>query len=117
MADRAPLLANGLHANGSAADPAVGQVHAETTPRENGAIPNRRPDRMWGGHGSGSRCSICGALLTRAGFELEIEFARNGDGSSLDTYHVHVPCFVAWERSLVEPRQDGEGLVFDATGY
>ena len=53
---------------------------------------------------------------TRAEFELEVEFARNGDGSGLDTYHVHVPCFVAWERDLVEPqRQDDEGLVLTRT--
>jgi hypothetical protein len=29
--------------------------------------------------------------------EFEIEFARNGDGAHLDTYHLHVRCFDAWQ--------------------
>lgn len=110
MADRALMPPNGLQAS-AGAGPVAGQVHDGTTPREKGKVPNRRPDRMWGGPSSGSKCAICEAPLTRAEFELEIEYARNGDGSALDTYHVHIPCFVAWERDLVEPQKGDEGLV------
>jgi hypothetical protein len=76
----------------------------ECTPREKareviqaGKLPNRRPDRMWGGPGVGADCTICGAPVKRDEVEFEIEFAGSGQGSGLHTYHVHVRCFAAWE--------------------
>jgi hypothetical protein len=62
-----------------------------------GKLPNRRPDRTWGGPGVGADCTICGAPVKRDEAEFEIEFAGNGQGSGLRTYHVHVRCFAAWE--------------------
>jgi hypothetical protein len=70
-------------------------------------LPGRRPDRMWGGPACGSKCAICDLSLTRDGVELEIEFDQDGDLGP-DTYHVHVPCFVAWERTLVEDDRAGD---------
>lgn len=57
-------------------------------------IPERPPDRMWGGHGLGIECAFCGEPVDADETELELEFDR-GDGK--DNYHLHVPCFRAWE--------------------
>jgi hypothetical protein len=60
-------------------------------------LPNRPPDRMWGGPGTGADCTVCSAPVKRAELEFEIEFARDGDDPGLNTYHVHIPCFAAWQ--------------------
>jgi hypothetical protein len=63
-------------------------------------LPNRRPDRMWGGPGMGANCVICNSPVERHQLEFELEFAGNGDGAGLSKYHVHVGCFAAWEHNL-----------------
>lgn len=62
-----------------------------------GRLPNRHPDRTWGGRGEGDgvECPICGAAVERDEIEYEIEFA--GDDPHPGSYHVHVRCFAAWE--------------------
>lgn len=62
-----------------------------------GTLPNRRPDRTWGGSGIGADCTVCGTPVKHDELEFEIEFARNGDNPHLDTYHLHVRCFQAWQ--------------------
>lgn len=62
-----------------------------------GKLPNRRHDRMWGGPGVGADCAICRAPVKPDEVEFEIEFARDGDDPGRDKYHVHIPCFSAWE--------------------
>lgn len=62
-----------------------------------GKLPNRPPDRMWGGPGVGADCTICSASVKLDELELEIEFARNGGDAGVSTYHVHIPCFAAWQ--------------------
>jgi hypothetical protein len=81
-----------------------GQVSDEGTRREKAReviqgkkLPNRPPDRMWGGPGAGADCAICSAPVTRAELEFEIEFARAGDDPGVDTYHVHIHCFAPWQ--------------------
>ena len=69
-----------------------------------GKLPNRRPDRTWGGPGVGAPCAVCDLPVTSLQLEFEIQFARNGDNPGLDKYHVHVRCFAAWE---FERRRDG----------
>jgi hypothetical protein len=69
-----------------------------------GKLPNRRPDRTWGGPGVGAPCPVCDLPVTRDQMEFEIEFARNGDSPGLDKLHVHIRCFAAWE---FERRRDG----------
>jgi hypothetical protein len=64
---------------------------------EAGKLPNRRPDRTWGGPGVGAACTICDVPVTHAQMEFEIEFARDGDNPGLDKFHVHIRCFAAWE--------------------
>ena len=71
-----------------------------------GKLPNRRPDRTWGGPGVGARCSVCDLPVTPDQLEFEIEFARDGDNPGPDKYHVHTRCFAAWE---FERRRDGHG--------
>jgi hypothetical protein len=70
-----------------------------------GRLPNRRPDRMWGGPGAGAECAICQAPVKSDEVEVEIEFARNGNDAGLDTYHAHVRCLATWEseRHNAEP--------------
>lgn len=63
----------------------------------NGKLPNRRPDRTWGGPGVGAACAICDLPVARHQMEFEIQFARDGDSPGLDKYHIHIRCFAAWE--------------------
>ena len=44
-----------------------------------GKLPNRRPDRTWGGAGVGAPCSVCDLPVQHDQLEFEIDFARNGD--------------------------------------
>jgi hypothetical protein len=64
---------------------------------QGGTLPNRRPDRTWGGPGAGANCAICSVPVRRGEVEFEVEFARNGDNPGLDKYHLHMHCFTAWE--------------------
>ena len=69
-----------------------------------GKLPSRRPDRTWAGPGVGASCALCGEPLKQDQLELEIGFAHKGDRPALDTFHIHVRCFAAWES---ERRQGG----------
>ena len=71
-------------------------------------LPDRRPDRVWGGRGEGSCCSVCGAAVQDGEFEVEMEFARADNGSGPDVHHVHVRCFNAWELEQALTRRNGE---------
>jgi hypothetical protein len=62
-----------------------------------GKLPGRRPERMWGGRGSGAECAICGDPLEPEQFEFELQFAANGAHHDLAACHVHIRCFAAWE--------------------
>jgi hypothetical protein len=61
-----------------------------------GKLPSHRPDRMWGGPGSGADCPICRVRVTPDELEFEIEFVRSGDNASPDRYHLHLRCFSVW---------------------
>lgn len=71
---------------------------------EAGTLPDRCPDRMWGGPGDGARCTICDAPVQHDESQLDLEFARE-DGVDGSQYHVHVRCFAALEseRRSLEP--------------
>jgi hypothetical protein len=64
---------------------------------ESGNLPNRRPDRTWGGPGVGAECAVCDEPVTQQQTEFEIEFAHGGDNPGLDKFHIHIRCFAAWE--------------------
>lgn len=60
-----------------------------------GKLPDRSPDRTWGGPGTGTDCVVCGELMSPDTTEIEMEFERGGGAAN---YHAHVACFRAWER-------------------
>jgi len=80
----------------------VGSMPDESILREkareairSGMLPVGKPDRTFGGQGSGVTCAICGDQVKRDQLELEID--RHGVMPGLDRYHLHVRCFAAWE--------------------
>ena len=70
---------------------------------QSGMLPNRSQDRMWGGPGAGANCVICNEFVNREELEVEIEFERDGDAPCVNTYHLHVRCFGAWEFERRDP--------------
>jgi hypothetical protein len=46
-----------------------------------GKLPNRRPDRTWGGPGVGASCTICGEPVTKDQLEFEIQFSPRWEQS------------------------------------
>ena len=62
-----------------------------------GKLPNRRPDRTWGGPGVGAPCRVCGEPVTKDQLEFEVQFAFDGSEPGLDKFHIHARCFAAWE--------------------
>ena len=69
-----------------------------------GKLPNRPPDRIWGGPGVGAACTVCDLPVRIDEKELEIQFARDGDNPGLDKFHLHVRCFAAWEFERMKTR-------------
>jgi hypothetical protein len=57
-----------------------------------GELPDRAPDQVWGGPGTGARCAVCGASTKRDETELEIEFS-SGHRSGPTSYYVHLRCY------------------------
>jgi hypothetical protein len=53
--------------------------------------------RAWGGPGVGVACAICNVPVGADEAEFEIGFSQDGDDPGLHKYHVHIPCFAAWE--------------------
>lgn len=85
-----------------------------------GTLPNRKPDRVWGGPGVGAPCALCRKAVTKDQMEFEIEFAHgegNGNEPGLDKFHIHVRCFAAWEleRTKVEGCAPGTRRETDAS--
>jgi len=70
-----------------------------------GRLPNRPPDRTYGGHGTGSLCTICGLRTTKEETELEIEFDHDGSIPGWVRHYLHLRCFAAWEfeRTKINP--------------
>jgi hypothetical protein len=62
-----------------------------------GKLPRCRPQRMWGGWGTGACCMICDKPVGRDEVEYELQFARDHDGSDGANSHVHILCLAAWE--------------------
>lgn len=59
-----------------------------------GQLPNRGPDNIQGGLGSGAPCTICETAIGPADIELVIQFAR----SDVRARHlVHLRCYSIYE--------------------
>lgn len=71
-----------------------------------GKLPTRRPDRMWGGPGSGLACALCAELLPQDEVALEFECT----GAQPANYQVHVRCFAAWEFERDSASPDSKAL-------
>ena len=78
-----------------------------------GRLPNRAPDRTWGGPGAGADCPVCEAPVKADELEYEIEFARGGGPA--DKHHVHVRCFVEWELERRSIELAGTAAASDGT--
>ena len=61
-----------------------------------GSLPEHRPERIWGGPGSGAPCAVCGKDIGREEVEFELQFSSDAHLGS-GNYEVHVKCFEAWE--------------------
>jgi hypothetical protein len=70
---------------------------------EKGNLPDRPPERTWGGLGVGARCAVCELPVTKDQMEIEVEFTHDGSAPGLDKYHLHVLCFAAWEFGRARP--------------
>jgi hypothetical protein len=69
-----------------------------------GKLPSRRPDGTFGGPGVGALCSVCGEPARKDQLEFEIQFAHDGAMPGVDSFHLHIRCFAAWE---LERGKDG----------
>lgn len=74
-----------------------------------GKLPDRPPDRMWGGPGSGGPCAVCGKTIGTEGVEIELQFMSD-EGPHTATYHVHTQCFAAWDNGRRRGGSNGRSL-------
>lgn len=71
---------------------------------QSGKVPPRKPDRRFGGLGTGKDCAVCGEVMTLTQMEIELEFKRQSPEPGLDTYRAHPRCFAALELELDDLR-------------
>ena len=69
-------------------------------------LPRARPVRTWGGNGSGEVCPVCGHSIEPAEKELELEFAAADAEKDAREFHLHIPCFAAWEHARESAFED-----------
>lgn len=86
-------------------EPAL-REHARQALQEN-KMPNRQPDRLWGGPGVEAPCAICNKPVRKDEMEFEVQFSIDGGAKSphFAVFHIHIRCFSAWE--LVRSKVDG----------
>jgi hypothetical protein len=60
-------------------------------------IPNRPPDQIWGGYGTGLPCAICDLPVRKDEMEFELEFVVDSAELCVAVYHLHNGCFTVWE--------------------
>lgn len=61
---------------------------------DDGTLPRRPPIELWGGPGSGRRCTICERPILAEDLEFELEVH---DGPRCRHPVLHVRCFEAWD--------------------
>ena len=71
-----------------------------------GRLPTQLPEGVWGGPGCDAICAVCSSLVQRDGLGFEFE-VRHSDGKA-EIRHVHIPCFVAWQRESGHILQAGD---------
>jgi hypothetical protein len=55
-----------------------------------GLLPNNRPERVWGGKGTGSACAVCARSIDAIELEFELDFEP--------PVRMHARCFAAWNQ-------------------
>lgn len=60
-------------------------------------LPDRSPDHVWAVPGTGGKCAVCKAQMSRSELDLEVEFIR-GRGRGRITFHMHLYCYSLLER-------------------
>jgi hypothetical protein len=60
-------------------DEAVVREKARNAVQE-GKLPARAPDRVWGGPGVDAPCSVCEVPIPKSEMEFEVQFAVDGHG-------------------------------------
>jgi len=76
-----------------------------------GKLPAGQPMRVWGGHGFGTSCAICGKSMNEDEIGFELQFAQAANGRE---YHTHARCFAAWDierHSPLLPASGGNGTI------
>jgi len=58
-----------------------------------GELPNAKPEKVWGGKGTGQRCSGCGRPITAADVEYEVDLP-----AARLAMRLHQPCLEAWDQ-------------------
>jgi hypothetical protein len=62
-----------------------------------GRLPARRPERTWGGLGTGAACAVCDLPVVKSEPEHEFEMQITGGVEHAGlTLHVHIRCFAVW---------------------
>jgi len=79
---------------------------------ESGRLPAVKPHRIFCAPSAGQRCAVCGVSVPAGQMQFELEFSDSPSpkGKSLrhilgrlrekpkvSRYHLHHPCFTAWE--------------------
>ncbi len=59
-----------------------------------GRLPDRAPERVWGGPGSGATCALCAEMIPSKEMEYEADATV---GSAVRTLHFHFVCHAAWQ--------------------
>jgi hypothetical protein len=69
-------------------------------------LPDRPPDRVFAGRGSGRRCRLCGSAIESGDIEWELVY-EGADAGHAETHAVHSSCFMTASRSQGERGGDG----------
>ena len=62
-----------------------------------GELPDRLPDKLFGGVATGGRCAVCGES-TCGGIEIELIYTT--DGQPGRSYYAHPRCLSIFEREV-----------------
>jgi hypothetical protein len=58
-----------------------------------GELPNAKPEKVWGGKGTGQRCSGCGRPITAADVEYELDLP-----GARAAMRLHQACLEVWDQ-------------------
>lgn len=79
--------------------PALTRLESELRERareliREGRLPDRAPERVWGGPGSGVKCALCAEVIPSNEMEYEADATV---GTAVRSLHFHFVCHAAWQ--------------------